>query len=144
MIIALFAGVGLSMEEWNSENGETFITIAFHYHHYHQQTAEPVLESKVLSTIHCSSEMDVSKWNIMLDNLFKEWEIKVENTTAVVVATNRYEVLKALSDKGLILVPCLLHSLQVSMNCKIILKRDFNAVNVGFVNDLKAAFTLVD
>ena len=100
------------MEEWSSGNGEVYITIAIHYQH---QTTDSVLESKVLSTIHCPAEVDALHWNVTLDNVFMDWEIKVENITAVVVATNRHEVLKALSDKGLTLVPCLVHSLQVGI-----------------------------
>ena len=47
-----------------------------------------------------------------------DWNIKLKHVTAVVVATTRPEVLRALSEKDLTLVPCLVHSLQVrSGNC---------------------------
>lgn len=98
------------MEEWCSGNGEVFITLAVHYQH---QSADTLMETKVLSTVHCSCDMDTAQWSLTFDNLFTEWDIKLENVTAVVVATTRPEVIRALSDKDLTLVPCLVHSLQV-------------------------------
>ncbi|XP_021933757.1 zinc finger BED domain-containing protein 1 isoform X2 [Zootermopsis nevadensis] len=102
--------VGLSVEEWYSGNGEVFITLAVHYQH---QSTETLMETKVLSTIHCSCDMDTAQWSLTFDNLFMEWDIKLEHVTAVVVATTRPEVIRALSDKDLTLVPCLVHSLQL-------------------------------
>lgn len=98
------------MEEWCSGNGEVFITVAVHYQH---QSADALMETRVLSTIHCPCDMDIAQWSVTFDNLFMEWDIKLEQVTAVVVATTRPEVIRALSDKDLILVPCLVHSLQV-------------------------------
>lgn len=100
----------MSVEEWCSGNGEVFVTMAVHFQH---QSIDAVLETKVLSTIHCSCDMDTAQWSATFDNLFMEWDIKLENVTAVVVATTRPEVIRALSDKDLTLVPCLVHSLQV-------------------------------
>lgn len=98
------------MEEWCSGNGEVFITVAVHYQH---QSTDTLMETRVLSTIHCPCDMDVAQWSVTFDNLFMEWDIKLEQVTAVVVATTRPEVIRALSDKDLTLVPCLVHSLQV-------------------------------
>lgn len=104
--------MGLSVEEWNSANGESFITISVHF----QQSFEPILETKVLGTLHCGSEMDSSQWGNVFDVFFSEWDIKLENITAVVTATTKQEILVALAEKGLTLVPCLVHSLQLCTN----------------------------
>ncbi|PSN40139.1 hypothetical protein C0J52_13056 [Blattella germanica] len=102
--------IGLSVEEWCSGNGDIFITIAIHYQ---QQSADSQMETKILSTLHCPPETDAAQWSTSFDNLFAEWDIKIDRITAVVVATTRHEVLRALCDKGLTLVPCLVHSLQL-------------------------------
>ncbi|GLH15752.1 Uncharacterized protein GBIM_20196 [Gryllus bimaculatus] len=104
--------MGLSVEEWNSSNGEYFITISVHF----QQSFNPVLETKVLDTLHCGSEMDTAEWGNVFDVFFSEWDIKLEKVTAVVTATTKQEILMALAEKGLILVPCLVHTLQLCAN----------------------------
>jgi len=103
------------VEEWSSGNGEVFITVSVHYQH---QATDTLMETKVLSTIHCPCDADTAQWSLTFENLFMDWNIKLKHVTAVVVATTRPEVLRALSEKDLTLVPCLVHSLQVrSGNC---------------------------
>ncbi|XP_067011114.1 E3 SUMO-protein ligase ZBED1 [Anabrus simplex] len=106
---SLTGEVGLSLEEWCLASGEPYITVSAHF----QQSMDPLLETKVLSTIHCAPDMDSLQWGVIFDNLFSEWEIKAENVTAVVTASTRQEVLVALTEKGFTLVPCLVHSLQM-------------------------------
>lgn len=102
--------VGLSVEEWSSGNGEVFVTVSAHYQH---QSTDTLMETKVLSTIHCPCDADTAQWSLTFENLFMDWNIKLKHVTAVVVATTRPEVLRALSEKNLTLVPCLVHSLQL-------------------------------
>ncbi|GFG39100.1 hypothetical protein Cfor_12234 [Coptotermes formosanus] len=102
--------VGLSVEEWGSGNAEVFITVSVHYQH---QSTDTLMETKVLSTIHCPCDADTAQWSLTFENLFMDWNIKLKHVTAVVVATTRPEVLRALADKNLTLVPCLVHSLQL-------------------------------
>ncbi|XP_076296822.1 E3 SUMO-protein ligase ZBED1 isoform X1 [Lasioglossum baleicum] len=101
--------VGLTMEEWRSNSDERFVTISAYY----QNSGEPVLECKVLSTIHAPLDWEESQWGGMIDSLLLDWELKIERITAVVIATSRAELLSALSNRGITLVPCLLHTLQV-------------------------------
>lgn len=101
--------IALSVEEWNLASGEAYVTMSIHY----QPSPDPTMETKVLTTIHCASDMDCNHWSVVLDSIFQEWDLKPEHITAVVTATLREELLDALSQKGLALVPCLVHSLQV-------------------------------
>ncbi|CAG2054014.1 unnamed protein product [Timema podura] len=98
----------LSVEEWSSGNGETFITVSVHY----QPSLETLLETRVLATLHCSVDMDIAQWVMAFDSLLAEWYIKLNNITAVVVATSIPELINALSEKGLVIVPCLVYTLQ--------------------------------
>nr|CAD7201196.1 unnamed protein product [Timema douglasi] len=99
----------LSAEEWSSGNGETFITVSVHY----QPSQETLLETRVLATLHCSVDMDITQWIMAFDSLLAEWYIKLNNITAVVVATSIPELINALSEKGLVIVPCLVYTLQL-------------------------------
>nr|CAD7400819.1 unnamed protein product [Timema cristinae] len=99
----------LSAEEWSSGNGETFITVSVHY----QPSQETLLETRVLATLHCSVDMDITQWVMAFDSLLAEWYIKLNNITAVVVATSIPELINALSEKGLVIVPCLVYTLQL-------------------------------
>ncbi|XP_049804110.1 E3 SUMO-protein ligase ZBED1 isoform X1 [Schistocerca nitens] len=101
--------MSMSIEEWSLASGELYITVSVHY----QPSVEPVMETKVLCSIHCAADMDSSQWSITFDALFQEWDLKIDHITAVVIATTREEILTALSHKGLSLVPCLVHSLQL-------------------------------
>nr|CAD7575847.1 unnamed protein product [Timema californicum] len=98
----------LSAEEWSSGNGETFITVSVHY----QPSQETLLETRVLATLHCSVDMDITQWIMVFDSLLAEWYIKLNNITAVVIATSIPELINALSEKGLVIVPCLVYTLQ--------------------------------
>nr|CAD7264227.1 unnamed protein product [Timema shepardi] len=99
----------LSAEEWSSGNGETFITVSVHY----QPSQETLLETRVLATLHCSVDMDITQWIMVFDSLLAEWYIKLNNITAVVIATSIPELINALSEKGLVIVPCLVYTLQL-------------------------------
>ncbi|XP_068972598.1 E3 SUMO-protein ligase ZBED1-like [Bombus flavifrons] len=101
--------VGLTIEEWRSNSDERFVTISVYY----QNSGEPVLECKVLSTIHAPLDWEESQWGNAIDSLLLDWDLKIERITAVVVATSRTELLNALTNRGLTLVPCLLYTLQV-------------------------------
>ncbi|KOX68204.1 Zinc finger BED domain-containing protein 1 [Melipona quadrifasciata] len=101
--------VGLTIEEWKSNSDEKFVTVSVYY----QNSGEPVLECKVLSTIHAPLDWEESHWGNMIDSLLLDWDLKIERITAVVVATSRVELLNALTNRGLTLVPCLLYTLQV-------------------------------
>ncbi|XP_072756638.1 E3 SUMO-protein ligase ZBED1 [Anoplolepis gracilipes] len=101
--------LALTVEEWKSNNEENFITVSVYY----QNVGEATLECKVLSTLHAPLDWEESHWGSTIDSLLLEWDLKVEKITAVVVSTSRTELLMALSNRGLTLVPCLLHTLQV-------------------------------
>lgn len=101
--------IGLTIEEWKSNSDENFVTVSIYY----QNPGEAVLECKVLSTIHAPLDWEEPQWGGTIDSLLLEWDIKIERITAVVVATSRMELLAALTNRGVTLVPCLLHTLQV-------------------------------
>lgn len=101
--------LALTVEEWKSNNDENFVTISIYY----QNIGEATLECKVLSTLHAPLDWEESHWGSTIDSLLLEWDLKVEKITAVVVSTSRTELLMALNNRGLTLVPCLLHTLQV-------------------------------
>ncbi|KAM0731633.1 E3 SUMO-protein ligase ZBED1 [Formica fusca] len=101
--------LALTIEEWKSNNDEHFVTVSIYY----QNAGEVTLECKVLSTLHAPLDWEESHWGSTIDSLLLEWDLKVEKITAVVVSTSRTELLMALSNRGLTLVPCLLHTLQV-------------------------------
>ncbi|XP_043503911.1 E3 SUMO-protein ligase ZBED1-like isoform X2 [Polistes fuscatus] len=101
--------VGLTIEEWKSNFNESFVTISVYY----QNTGETSLECKVLNSLHAPLDWDKDQWCNVIDTLLHEWYLKIERITAVVIATSRAELIAALVAKGLTLVPCLLHTLQV-------------------------------
>lgn len=101
--------IALTIEEWKSNNEECFMTVSIYY----QNIEEATLECKILSTFHAPLDWDENHWERIIDSLLKEWDIKIERITAVVVSTSRSELLVALTNRGLTLVPCLLHTLQV-------------------------------
>lgn len=101
--------LALTIEEWKSNNNENFVTISIYY----QNIGEATLECKVLNTLHAPSDWEESHWGSTIDSLLFVWGLKVEKITAVVVSTSRAELLMALSNRGLTLVPCLLYTLQV-------------------------------
>lgn len=101
--------VALTIEEWRSNNEESFVTVSVYY----QNMDEATLECKILSTLHAPLDWDRTQWENTLDSLLLEWDIKVDRITAVVVSTSREELLMALNNRNLPVVPCLLHTLQV-------------------------------
>ncbi|KAI4486643.1 hypothetical protein M0804_006013 [Polistes exclamans] len=101
--------VGLTIEEWKSNFNESFVTISVYY----QNAGETTLECKVLNSLHAPLDWDKDQWCNVIDTLLHEWYLKIERITAVVVGTSRPELIAALVAKGLTLVPCLLHTLQV-------------------------------
>lgn len=100
---------GLVIEEWRSNSGESFATVAIYY----QNMGEASLECKVLTTLHIPLDWGEAQWGTAVDSLLLDWDLRVDRITAVVVGTSRSELLAALSNRGLALVPCLLHTLQV-------------------------------
>ncbi|XP_011644063.1 zinc finger BED domain-containing protein 1-like isoform X2 [Pogonomyrmex barbatus] len=101
--------VALTIEEWQSNNKENFVTVSVYY----QTNGEATLECKTLSTLHAPLDWEESHWNSTIDSLLLEWDLKTEKITAVVVSTTRTELLAALNNHGFTVVPCLLHTLQV-------------------------------
>lgn len=101
--------LALTIEEWQSDNDENFITVSVYY----QNTGEATLECKILSTLHAPLDWEESHWTSTIDSLLLEWDIKVERITAAVVSTSRTDLIAALTNRGVTVVPCLLHTLQV-------------------------------
>ncbi|XP_003425094.1 zinc finger BED domain-containing protein 1 isoform X2 [Nasonia vitripennis] len=108
-ISSLTSEVSLAVEEWTSNFGESFFSFLIYY----QSPGEAVLESKILCTIHGPRDWDELQWGTVLDIIMNEWCIKLEKTTAVIASTTRSQLTNALITRGLTVVPCLLHSLQV-------------------------------
>ncbi|KAK0182108.1 hypothetical protein PV327_000277 [Microctonus hyperodae] len=100
---------GLAFDEWKSNSNETFMTVSIYY----QNPGESTLETKILNTFHTPMSWSENQWGLAIDSLFSEWELNCEKITAVVVASVRNELLTALSNRGLTIVPCLLHTLQL-------------------------------
>ncbi|XP_034239310.1 zinc finger BED domain-containing protein 1-like isoform X2 [Thrips palmi] len=110
--LQLFTGdYGITIEEWVSNNDESFLTFSVHYQH----KTEPSLETRVMSTVHCpnSNGVDLHEyWTVFIDALFSEWHINANKVTAIVIATSCTELIQVLASKNFILVPCLMYSLQ--------------------------------
>ncbi|OXU16708.1 hypothetical protein TSAR_016529 [Trichomalopsis sarcophagae] len=108
-ISSLTSEVSLAVEEWTSNFGESFFSFLIYY----QSPGEAALESKILCTIHGPRDWDELQWGTVLDTMMNDWCIKLEKTTAVIASTTRSQLTNALITRGLTVVPCLLHSLQV-------------------------------
>lgn len=100
--------------------GELFVTFGIHYQH----KEAPQLESRVMSTLHCPTAevgLDLHDyWTTTIDALFSEWHVNPNRVTAVIVATNRSDLIQSLASKNFILVPCLMYSLQVIIILSIV------------------------
>ncbi|XP_044011517.1 E3 SUMO-protein ligase ZBED1 [Aphidius gifuensis] len=101
--------IGLTIEEWKSNTNESFFTFCVYY----QNPDETVLEIKTLSTLHGPIDWDENSWNNAFNLIINEWNLKLDNITAVVVATTREELMMALKNRGLNVVPCLLYTLEL-------------------------------
>ncbi|KYM84659.1 PREDICTED: zinc finger BED domain-containing protein 1-like [Atta cephalotes] len=101
--------LALTIEEWRSNNNENFVTMSVYY----QNDEEATLECKILSTFHAPLDWEESHWGTVVESLLREWELKVEKITAVVVSTSKTNLLTALTNRGFTVVPCLLHTLQM-------------------------------
>ncbi|XP_012276717.1 zinc finger BED domain-containing protein 1 isoform X2 [Orussus abietinus] len=101
--------VGLAMEEWKSNSDESFVTVSVYY----QNIGEALLDCKVLGTMHVPMDWTESQWGNSINSLLLDWDLRIERITAIVIGTSRPELIAALNAKGLPLVPCLLHTLQV-------------------------------
>lgn len=101
--------LALTIEEWRANNKEYFVTLSVYY----QNSGETTLECKILTTLHAPLDWEESHWGNIIDSLLLEWDLKVERITAAVVSTSRTELLVALTNRGLTVVPCLLHTLHV-------------------------------
>lgn len=108
--------LALTLEEWRHFNGELFITASVNYVNGNS------LESRVLRTIHGSRGLNVAQWTHFLELFLIEFDINLEKVTAVVVATTEHPLLQALHDKGLVLIPCLMHTLQVGSSLFVLTK----------------------
>lgn len=114
---------GLAVEEWRSNSGENFVTLSLYY----QNLDEAVLDCKVLTTLHAPLDWGEAQWNSVIDSTLLDWDLRIERITAAVVATSRPELLASLSNRGLALVPCLLHTLQICAQAC------FENVDVAFI-----------
>lgn len=101
--------LALTIEEWRSNNSENFVTLSVYY----QNAEDATLECKILSTLHAPLDWKEFHWESTINSLFHEWDLKDERITAVVVSTSRRDLVTALTSRGLTVVPCLLHTLQV-------------------------------
>jgi len=101
--------LALTIEEWRSNNDEHFVTVSVYY----QNNGETTLECKILSTLHAPLDWEESHWGSTIDSLLLEWDLKVERITAAVVSSSRTDLVAALTNRGLTVVPCLLHTLQM-------------------------------
>ncbi|XP_012528947.1 zinc finger BED domain-containing protein 1 [Monomorium pharaonis] len=101
--------LALTIEEWRSNNDESFVTVSVYY----QNNGEATLEYKVLSTLHAPQDWEEPQWGSVIDSLLLDWDLKVERITAAVVSISRADLITALNNRGLTVVPCLLYTLQV-------------------------------
>lgn len=101
--------VGLAIEEWRSNAKENFVTFSTYYQH----PGETILDYKVLCTLHAPDDWDEIQWGIVIDSLLAEWDLRIERITAAVIAISIPGLITALNNRGLTLIPCLLHSLQI-------------------------------
>lgn len=103
---------GMTVEEWVSKNDESYVTFSIHYQH----KTQPQLETKVMATAHCPNAVDGldvhAYWMVFIDALLNEWHVKKSKVTAVIVATNRTEIIQVLASQNFIIVPCLMFCLQ--------------------------------
>lgn len=109
IVQAVNSDVTLTFEEWQSNYLESFVTITAYY----QNATESGFESKLLGTIHAPLDLDVSQWGGVIDNTLDEWNLKVDKVTTAVVGSSREELSIALTARGITVIPCLLHILQV-------------------------------
>ena len=109
IILSVTSEISLAIEEWESNFGESFFTFLIYY----QIPSEAALDSKILCTIHAPLDWDEPQWGSIIDGIFNDWDINVKNITAIVTSTTRAELLNSLASRGLCVIPCLLHSLQV-------------------------------
>lgn len=108
-ISCLNTEIGLAIEEWKSNAKETFVTFSVYYQH----PGDTTLDYKVLCSLHAPEDWDEGQWGIAVDSLLLEWDLRIEKITAAVIATSIPGLLAALTSRGLTLVPCLLHTLQI-------------------------------
>ncbi|XP_011344629.1 zinc finger BED domain-containing protein 1-like [Ooceraea biroi] len=101
--------LALTFEEWISNNTGSYVTISAYY----LKIEEAKLERKILTTILTQSDWKEKHWRNMIDILLREWDLNIEKVTAVVVSSSSTELIKALINHSLTVVPCLLHTLQV-------------------------------
>uniref|UniRef100_A0A1B6KMC0 BED-type domain-containing protein n=1 Tax=Graphocephala atropunctata TaxID=36148 RepID=A0A1B6KMC0_9HEMI len=100
--------VSLAVEEWESASGESYVTFSICY----QIEGDDNINNRVLTTVHCPPNADSDFWNTFLDNLFAEWSIKIEKVKAIVCGSCRSDLINCILNKGLTLLPCLVHVLQ--------------------------------
>lgn len=59
--------------------------------------------------------MDALHWGVQFDSVIEEWDIKVSRVKAIIVSSNREEVYDSLIARSYTIVPCLGHTIQVSV-----------------------------
>ncbi|XP_054290124.1 E3 SUMO-protein ligase ZBED1-like isoform X2 [Macrosteles quadrilineatus] len=107
-LLNLKTDVALTVEEWDSAIGESYITFSVCY----QQENEQNLVSRVLSTVRCPVTCDIDFWNLIVDNMLEEWNVKEEKVRAVVCNGSRSQITDTFTAKGFTVLPCLMSTLQ--------------------------------
>lgn len=100
--------VSIAIEEWESNNGESFFTFLIYY----QNKTEACLDSKVLCTLHIPKDYSSEQWGETINDFLQGWHIDVNKITAFIVSSDRIELMNALRYLKISVIPCLLHSLQ--------------------------------
>lgn len=68
---------------------------------------------KQLGTILCNPNTTANEWCGILGSLFVNWNINIEHIKTVITAFTNSNLEAALLTQGFILIPCLIHELQV-------------------------------
>lgn len=101
--------MGLAIEEWKSQDDQTYLTFSVNY----QNSQELILENKVLSTVHVANEWTMHQYTIMLESVMQQWNLNVNKISTVITSSaSESNLVKALQGQGLTVVPCLLNTLQ--------------------------------
>ncbi|XP_018903656.1 E3 SUMO-protein ligase ZBED1 isoform X2 [Bemisia tabaci] len=99
---------GLSLEQWHSLNGETFVTFAIHF----LTSDEDAYALKTLTSIPSPPHADSTFWTNTLNAICKEWKIPIERIIACISAVKIGPLLVAIQQKNIIIIPCLVATLQ--------------------------------
>ncbi len=100
--------ISLSIEEWLCADGIKCLSIYMHY----LQNGEPILQTKLLTSVCCTGSEDIQYWNAFLDSLLARWSISYSNISAVLMSFSVEELKDVLAMKNVTLIPCFLYVMQ--------------------------------